>query len=213
MPSNYLKLAQSAGKIVGTRCDYFWFCMPLVEKLARVCVSWLAKNIARYISRYILRVTYISRYILRVTFWSQSEHWCIFPALSADCMYLLCVVFSSSHRLCLLWSLRSIAFFLGSNEKFSFYLCLFPTNRWNPARHGGRHCPNETMVRDFVTHWRSETCPLIRDVIYLFTKSALSFPFFFALVGNMEIPREKNAFPFPSYPRGVISFFSRSPNC
>ena len=35
-PSNYLKLAQSAGKITRTRRDWFWFCFSLAEKLARV---------------------------------------------------------------------------------------------------------------------------------------------------------------------------------
>ena len=34
--SNYLKLARSAGKITRTWCNWFWFCVSLVEKLARV---------------------------------------------------------------------------------------------------------------------------------------------------------------------------------
>ena len=38
IPSNYLKLAQGAGKITLTWCDWFWFWFwfSLVEKLARV---------------------------------------------------------------------------------------------------------------------------------------------------------------------------------
>ena len=36
IPSNYLKLAQSAGKITRTWCDWFWFCFSLAEKLAQV---------------------------------------------------------------------------------------------------------------------------------------------------------------------------------
>ena len=36
IPSNYLYLAQSAGKIMHTWCDWFWFCLSLVEKLALV---------------------------------------------------------------------------------------------------------------------------------------------------------------------------------
>ena len=36
IPSNYPQLAQSAGKITRTWCDWFWFCFSLVEKLARV---------------------------------------------------------------------------------------------------------------------------------------------------------------------------------
>ena len=35
-PSNHLQLARSAGKITRTWCDWFWFCLSLVEKLARV---------------------------------------------------------------------------------------------------------------------------------------------------------------------------------
>jgi len=35
IPSNYLKLAQSAGKITCTWRDWFWFCFSLAEKLAR----------------------------------------------------------------------------------------------------------------------------------------------------------------------------------
>ena len=38
-PSNYQKLAQSAGRITRTWCDWFWFCFSLVEKLARVFLS------------------------------------------------------------------------------------------------------------------------------------------------------------------------------
>ena len=36
IPSKYLKLAQSAGKIARTRsrCDWFWFCLSPIEKLA-----------------------------------------------------------------------------------------------------------------------------------------------------------------------------------
>ena len=36
IPSNYLKLARSAGKMTRRRWDWFWFCFSLVEKLARV---------------------------------------------------------------------------------------------------------------------------------------------------------------------------------
>ena len=36
IPSNYLKLAQSAGKIMCTWHNWFWFCFSLAEKLARV---------------------------------------------------------------------------------------------------------------------------------------------------------------------------------
>jgi len=36
IPSNYLKLAQSAGKITRTWRDWFWFCFSLAEKLAGV---------------------------------------------------------------------------------------------------------------------------------------------------------------------------------
>ena len=36
IPSNYLKLARSAGKITRTWQDWFWFCFSLAEKLARV---------------------------------------------------------------------------------------------------------------------------------------------------------------------------------
>ena len=36
IPSDYLKLARSAAKITRTRCDWFWFCFSLVEKLAWV---------------------------------------------------------------------------------------------------------------------------------------------------------------------------------
>ena len=36
IPSNYLKLAQSAGKITRTWRYCFWFCFSLAEKLARV---------------------------------------------------------------------------------------------------------------------------------------------------------------------------------
>ena len=36
IPSNYLKLAQSAGKTTRTWRDWFWFCFSLAEKLARV---------------------------------------------------------------------------------------------------------------------------------------------------------------------------------
>ena len=39
IPSNYLKLAQSAGKITRAWCDWFWFCFSLVEKLARVFLA------------------------------------------------------------------------------------------------------------------------------------------------------------------------------
>ena len=35
IPSNYLKLSQSAGKIVLSRSDWLWFCFSLVKKLAR----------------------------------------------------------------------------------------------------------------------------------------------------------------------------------
>ena len=36
VPSNYLKLAQSAGKITRTWRDWFWFCFSLVENLAPI---------------------------------------------------------------------------------------------------------------------------------------------------------------------------------
>ena len=36
VPSNFLKLAQGAGKITRTWRDWFWFCFSLAEKLARV---------------------------------------------------------------------------------------------------------------------------------------------------------------------------------
>ena len=35
IPSNFLKLAQSTGKITRTWRDWFWFCFSLAEKLAR----------------------------------------------------------------------------------------------------------------------------------------------------------------------------------
>ena len=36
IPSNYLSLARNAGKITRTWCDWFWFCVSLVDKLGRV---------------------------------------------------------------------------------------------------------------------------------------------------------------------------------
>ena len=39
VPSNYLPLAQSAGKTTRTWCDWFWFYVSLVEKLARVFLA------------------------------------------------------------------------------------------------------------------------------------------------------------------------------
>ena len=36
IPSNHLWLARSAGKITRIWCGWFWFCVSLVEKLARV---------------------------------------------------------------------------------------------------------------------------------------------------------------------------------
>ena len=39
IPSNYLQLAQSAGKIRRTWCDWFWFYFSLVEELARVFLA------------------------------------------------------------------------------------------------------------------------------------------------------------------------------
>jgi len=35
IPSNYLKLSQSAGKIMLSRSDWLWFCFSFVKKLAR----------------------------------------------------------------------------------------------------------------------------------------------------------------------------------
>ena len=39
VPSNYPQLAQSAGKITRTWCDWFWLYFSLVEKLARVYLA------------------------------------------------------------------------------------------------------------------------------------------------------------------------------
>ena len=39
VPSNYLPLAQSAGKMTLTWCEWFWFYFSLVEKLARVFLA------------------------------------------------------------------------------------------------------------------------------------------------------------------------------
>ena len=39
VPSNYPQLAQSAGKITRTWCDWFWLYFSLVEKLARVFLA------------------------------------------------------------------------------------------------------------------------------------------------------------------------------
>ena len=39
IPSNYLQLARSAGKVTRTWCDLFWFYLSLVEKLARVFLA------------------------------------------------------------------------------------------------------------------------------------------------------------------------------
>jgi len=36
IPSIYLKLAQSAGKVTRTWRDWLWFCFSLAEKLAQV---------------------------------------------------------------------------------------------------------------------------------------------------------------------------------
>jgi len=39
IPSNYLQLAHSKGKITHTWCAWFWFYFSLVEKLARVFLT------------------------------------------------------------------------------------------------------------------------------------------------------------------------------